>query len=497
MSPYPHLSELLTTDSTRKVSHKSSSPQDKLPQTPAAHDGVPDPSFLSISPSNKTPLSPVLRNSFGSSGIGPPVTPSHRISGGPDSMAGIIATPGHSTLLSQDIDPVIRSRFKAVEWYGRGEFSEVYKVYQATDRSSFPFYSPMTASKNITTPLPDKVYIVKKSKTPYPSNKMRQKKLQEPHIMRALGRSDHTVFLVDFWEAKRHLYMQMEFCEEGNLTDFLTRQGREGRLDDFRIWKILLEMCLGVQHIHDSGYMHLDLKPDNVFIDFEGTLKIGDFGLASQWPAPQGCEGEGDRRYMGMDLLRGKIDKPADIFALGMIIYEIAANFVPPDNGGWWQKLRSGDFSGLPSLTSGSSNSLGDAQVMLNTSSNYGTDLPGSDDSFFEAYGHHASIDTRMVSWNLTAEDSYDIPDAELATPPAFMMDADDAESLDNIVHRMMQPEPETRPTVAEVLGVAGCEWVGSRRRAGAIIYEGRWGPADHMIVPKSLDQEDSIMTDV
>jgi mitosis inhibitor protein kinase SWE1 len=63
-------------------------------------------------------------------------------------------------------------------------------------------------------------------------------------ILKALGQSDHIVQLVDSWEEKNHLYMQTEFCEEGSLDLFLAQVGRKARLDDFRIWKILLELSL-------------------------------------------------------------------------------------------------------------------------------------------------------------------------------------------------------------------------------------------------------------
>ena len=43
----------------------------------------------------------------------------------------------------------------------------------------------------------------------------------------------------------------------------------------------------GVKAIHEANFIHLDLKPANIFVTFTGSLKIGDFGLASRWPAPK------------------------------------------------------------------------------------------------------------------------------------------------------------------------------------------------------------------
>lgn len=184
-----------------------------------------------------------------------------------------------------------------------------------------------------------------------------------------------------------------------------------------------------------------------------------------------------------------------------MIMYEIAANFIPPDNGGWWQKLRSGDFSGLPSLTSGSSHSLSkDSQHRLNTghSLDRSTSEQICEPLFSPDFDSRTSIDTRMTSWTgcFPEPSLFNTTGAELLQPPIFMLDPEDRESLDNVVHWMMSPDPGSRPVVDQILRLPGCEWVSGRRRAGAVIYEGRWGPADHVLGPKAAE-EDAIMADV
>src|SRR5947207_6772291 len=73
--------------------------------------------------------------------------------------------------------------------------------------------------------------------------------------------------------------------------------------------------------------------------------------MATRWPAAAGIDGEGDREYIGPEILMGHYDKPADIFALGLIMFETAGNVELPDNGLSWQKLRNGDMSDVPSLT--------------------------------------------------------------------------------------------------------------------------------------------------
>ncbi|KAI7052940.1 kinase-like protein, partial [Hortaea werneckii] len=232
-----------------------------------------------------------------------------------------------------------------------------------------------------------------------------------------------------------HLYIQTEFCENGNLKDFLFNTGFKGRLDDFRIWKILVELSQGVKAIHDANFIHLDLKPANVFIDWEGVLKIGDFGMASAWPAPPGLDGEGDREYIGPEVLCGKFDKPADIFALGMIVLETAGNIVLPDNGASWQRLRKGDLSDLPSLTWTTESSLmrdesGEPIDNVNTPEIDISEPAVQEEDDFSFLRPASKGHRRNRS-------------RELVSPPNFMIDPRDPEALDQVVQWMICPRPE------------------------------------------------------
>ncbi len=214
------------------------------------------------------------------------------------------------------------------------------------------------------------------------------------------------------------------------------------------------------------------MKPANVFIDWEGVLKIGDFGMASTWPAPPDIDGEGDREYIGPEILRGRFDKPADIFALGMIMLEIAGNIILPDNGTSWQRLRAGDLSDLPSLT-WSSDSVVDRDESGDPINPLGASK--SSDSFFDS-------DCDDDSNSLFGRDTRATRPEQRVLPPNFMVDADDDEALDKLVQWMISPVPEGRPVIDQVLRSGGVVWVEERRRAGATIYEGNWGPADDVL---------------
>jgi len=144
-----------------------------------------------------------------------------------------------------EIDPTLTSRFDKVEVVGFGEFSQVYRVTQSAQASPFqPLYARSSSRSPSQASLPDHVWAVKKSKEPYAGTKDRLHKIHEVNVLKALGHADHIISFVDSWEEKNHLYIQTEFCEEGGLDVFLAQVGTKGRLDDFRIWKILLELSL-------------------------------------------------------------------------------------------------------------------------------------------------------------------------------------------------------------------------------------------------------------
>lgn len=215
------------------------------------------------------------------------------------------------------------------------------------------------------------------------------------------------------------------------------------------------------------------MKPANILIDFEGGLKIADFGLASPWPAPRHIDGEGDRHYLAPEALMGRFDKPADVFALGMMLAEIAGNCVIPENGVHWQKLRSGEFENvLPSLTwSADSGTLSRDSNGDPVSESTRPSMDGFLMSDHDA-DSMSSIQVRPVS----------SPAEELARAPKFMVDRSDPYSMDHVVHAMLNQDPDQRPTATQVLGCFGCQWVDSRRRSGATIYEGNFGPSEEVL---------------
>lgn len=312
---------------------------------------------------------------------------------------------------------------------------------------------------------------------------------------------EYLVYFIEAWDFNNYYYIMTEFCEGGTLFDFL-EENKHYKIDEFRIWKILIEILNGLKFIHLKNYLHLDLKPANIFITFEGSLKIGDFGLATKLPIlEKDFDLEGDRNYIAPELINDKIYTPfADIFSLGLIILEIAANIILPDNGTPWRKLRSGDLSDAGRLSSDNISMF--LQHNPNTNSNIsgsgsrsgsgstggnGSAGDGSTNSTNFSYNSllgnsltlnppvkavHGTSDTNNT---LASELSKNIEGLIPSWAPDFLVHGD-LMNLDKLVNKMLRPNPFDRPSACNILEMPECLIVENRRKCGATIFEGEFG---------------------
>jgi serine/threonine protein kinase len=83
------------------------------------------------------------------------------------------------------------------------------------------------------------------------------------------------------------------------------------------IWSFIVDVAAGLQHIHSNGLVHMDIKPQNIFLTEDGTLKIGDLGMMREDGNVEDGH-EGDHVYMARELLDTNAKAPsADIFSFG------------------------------------------------------------------------------------------------------------------------------------------------------------------------------------
>ena len=221
------------------------SPPKVSPQTPQDAHTPPDPSRLSISAVANAEPFPIFGSVARRLSMAPPATPTAAKDFAPhSSLFSASVTPTAASRIAE-IDPVLTARFDKVEPLGVGEFSRVYKVIRYRDLGNpTNRFAPPVHQNSAQTPLREEKWAVKKSRKAYMGVKDREKRLQEVNALKLLGHSDHTIHFFDSWEENNHLYIQTEYCEDGNLSNFLSHAGQHERLDEFRIWKILLEVAL-------------------------------------------------------------------------------------------------------------------------------------------------------------------------------------------------------------------------------------------------------------
>ena len=221
----------------------------------------------------------------------------------------------NSDVVAFDVD------FENLGQLGSGAFSKVFKCRSVHDQ---------------------KLYAIKKSRRPFRSKRDRARYLEEVETFQLLGpKCPHVLHYHKAWQEHGYFYIQSEYCARGNLKVFFDEIDESVMVPDIAIWGIIVDICAGLSHIHTHNLVHLDIKPQNIFITNDGTLKIGDFGMVREVGSSEDGH-EGDNRYMAPELLDSSLKSPAaDMFSFGIMMWEIMFNEPPPHDGEEWHNFRS------------------------------------------------------------------------------------------------------------------------------------------------------------
>ena len=136
--------------------------------------------------------------------------------------------------------------------------------------------------------------------------------------------------LVDFIDLKDKelMYIVMEFIEGKTLEDYIYRE--IGLIPEQKALPMFVEILDTVSFIHNKGYLHLDIKSNNVMIQPNGQLKLIDLGIASRMSEASSSTGFGTPAYMPPEQSEmGRCGKYTDVFALGIMLFEMLTGALP------------------------------------------------------------------------------------------------------------------------------------------------------------------------
>lgn len=155
--------------------------------------------------------------------------------------------------------------------------------------------------------------------------------LREAGALGRLGDHPNIVTIYDIGDEAGRPYIVCQYVQGGTVTELLN--GREGRrLTLEEAIQIALQVCHALDHSHRAGIVHRDLKPSNIWLTEQGSVKLGDFGLALRMDSSRSIEGKlvGTAAYISPEQGEGRPAGPAsDLYALGIVLYEMLTGRPP------------------------------------------------------------------------------------------------------------------------------------------------------------------------
>ena len=226
--------------------------------------------------------------------------------------------------------------FELLKFLGKGTFGAVYQARRQEDK---------------------KVYAIKKVDTRRMPHKERAESVNEIRVLASIS-GPHVITFYEAFVDADILYIVTEFATHGDMLGYLKNAKRKGQLPEATVWSLFIQMCLGVQSLHDKNILHRDLKAANVFMFSNSYLKLGDFGVSKVLKTDQALASTqvGTPYYVAPEVWRNKpYNNKCDMWSLGCLLYELCT-YRPPFEAGSMEALARtilrGKYEQIPAMYS-------------------------------------------------------------------------------------------------------------------------------------------------
>ncbi len=200
-------------------------------------------------------------------------------------------------------------RYEIQEVIGVGGMAVVYKAYDSID---------------------DRTVAVKVLKDEYLANEEFRRRFKNESKAIAVLSHPNIVKVYDVSFGDRLQYIVMEFIEGITLKEYIEQKGV---LDWNEALYFVIQVLRALQHAHDKGIVHRDIKPQNIMLLSNGTIKVADFGIARFNHGETKTLSEkaiGSVHYMSPEQAKGEItDEKSDLYSVGVMLYEMLTGKLP------------------------------------------------------------------------------------------------------------------------------------------------------------------------
>lgn len=170
---------------------------------------------------------------------------------------------------------------------------------------------------------------------------------REIHILK-LTRHPNIIQLYEIIETTKQLYLIMEYADGGELFDYIVNQTR---VHEREACKFFQQIISGMEYVHKLSVVHRDMKPENLLLDHDKSIKIVDFGLSNTFKPDEFLKTAwGSPWYAAPEMIAGKnYEGPkADIWSWGVILYALVWGFLPFEDHNTatlYKKILDGDYT--------------------------------------------------------------------------------------------------------------------------------------------------------